>query len=60
MCPRQGYFFIIGKDMIIEPSVKRVCAFFDGQNLFHAAKEAFGSAFQNGNMTDALILTDYR
>jgi uncharacterized LabA/DUF88 family protein len=25
-----------------EPSVKRATAFFDGQNLFHAAKEAFG------------------
>jgi hypothetical protein len=25
-----------------EPSVKRVYAFIDGQNLFYAAKEAFG------------------
>jgi hypothetical protein len=26
----------------IEPSIKRAVAFFDGQNLFHAAKQAFG------------------
>jgi hypothetical protein len=25
-----------------EPPVKRAIAFFDGQNLFHAAKRAFG------------------
>jgi len=30
-----------------EPSVKRAIAFFDGQNLFHAAKEAFGYSFPN-------------
>jgi uncharacterized LabA/DUF88 family protein len=28
-----------------EPPVKRTVAFFDGQNLFHAAKEAFGHRF---------------
>jgi uncharacterized LabA/DUF88 family protein len=28
--------------MPAEPSAKRVVAFIDGQNLFHAAKEAFG------------------
>jgi uncharacterized LabA/DUF88 family protein len=28
--------------MPAEPPVKRAFAFFDGQNLFHAAKEAFG------------------
>ena len=27
---------------MLEPPVKRTVAFFDGQNLFHAAKEAFG------------------
>jgi uncharacterized LabA/DUF88 family protein len=27
-----------------EPERKRVVAFFDGQNLFHAAKDAFGSS----------------
>lgn len=29
--------------MPVEPSTKRTVAFFDGQNLYHAAKEAFGS-----------------
>ena len=28
-----------------EPASKRVVAFFDGQNLFHAAKKAFGHLF---------------
>jgi hypothetical protein len=28
--------------MSSEPPVRRVVAFFDGQNLFHAAKRAFG------------------
>ncbi len=27
--------------MIIEPSVKRAVAFFDGQNLYHSARESF-------------------
>lgn len=30
-----------------EPAIKRTMAFFDGQNLFHAAKEAFGYTFPN-------------
>ena len=30
-----------------EPPVKRVVAFFDGQNLFHAAKRAFGYPYPN-------------
>jgi uncharacterized LabA/DUF88 family protein len=30
-----------------EPSIKRAIAFFDGQNLFHSAKEAFGYSFPN-------------
>lgn len=30
-----------------EPSVKRAIAFFDGQNLFHAAKAAFGFTHPN-------------
>jgi len=30
-----------------EPPVKRTIAFFDGQNLFHHAKEAFGHKFPN-------------
>ena len=28
--------------MAAEPKVKRAIALFDGQNLFHAAKKAFG------------------
>ncbi len=28
--------------MVIEPAIKRCITFFDGQNLFNAAKEAFG------------------
>ncbi len=30
-----------------EPSPKRVIAFIDGQNLYHAAKEAFGYTYPN-------------
>ncbi len=30
-----------------EPSVKRTVAFFDGQNLFHSAREAFGHPYPN-------------
>lgn len=37
-----------------EPSPKRVVAFFDGQNLFHAAKDAFGSTYPD---YDPLALT---
>lgn len=33
--------------MPIEPAVKRVHAFFDGQNLFYAAKYAFGYSWPN-------------
>jgi uncharacterized LabA/DUF88 family protein len=33
--------------MPVEPSTKKVIAFFDGQNLFHAAKEAFGYSYPN-------------
>ncbi|MGH9476859.1 MAG: NYN domain-containing protein [Terriglobales bacterium] len=33
--------------MPIEPSIKRAVVFFDGQNLFHHAKAAFGYAFPN-------------
>jgi uncharacterized LabA/DUF88 family protein len=32
-----------------EPQSKRVVAFFDGQNLFHAALEAFGYTYPNYN-----------
>jgi hypothetical protein len=30
-----------------EPSIKRVHAFIDGQNLFYAAKDAFGYTYPN-------------
>lgn len=33
--------------MPVEPSTKRTVAFFDGQNLYHAAKEAFGYHYPN-------------
>ena len=33
--------------MSLEPSSKRVFVFFDGQNLFHHAKAAFGYPFPN-------------
>jgi uncharacterized LabA/DUF88 family protein len=33
--------------MPTEPSIKRTIAFIDGQNLFHAAKEAFGYGYPN-------------
>lgn len=37
--------------MTTEPQVKRAIAFFDGQNLFHAVKEAFGYTFPNYHPT---------
>ncbi len=40
--------------MPAEPSVKRVHAFFDGQNLFYAAKNAFGYSWPN---YDPLLLS---
>jgi len=33
--------------MPLEPQLKRTVAFFDGQNLFHAAREAFGYTYPN-------------
>jgi uncharacterized LabA/DUF88 family protein len=33
--------------MPVEPAVKRAVAFFDGQNLFHCAKNAFGYRWAN-------------
>ena len=35
--------------MPVEPAVKRAVAFFDGQNLFHSARDAFGYTFPNYN-----------
>lgn len=40
----------------LEPSLKRAFVFIDGQNLFHAAKEAFGYLFPN---YDAAALAQY-
>ena len=31
----------------MEPAIKRVAAFVNGQNFFHAAREAFGYSFPN-------------
>jgi len=33
--------------MLSEPSIKRCVAFFDGQNVFHSARESFGYTFPN-------------
>jgi len=33
--------------LFVEPSLKRTIAFFDGQNLFYAAKNAFGYSWPN-------------
>jgi len=37
--------------MPLEPSSKRAIAFFDGQNLFHAARHAFGYHYPNYDPT---------
>ena len=37
----------MGQHMPAEPTTKRAIAFFDGQNLFYAAKEAFGYSYPN-------------
>lgn len=42
-----GVLFQGGINVPPEPPVKRAFAFFDGQNLFHAAKEAFGYPYPN-------------
>ena len=44
--PLAGLFFV-GQHMPAEPTTKRAIAFFDGQNLFYAAKEAFGYSYPN-------------
>ena len=36
--------------MPVEPKEKRTIVFVDGQNLFHAAKEAFGYNHPNYNV----------
>ncbi|NJN71141.1 MAG: DUF1559 domain-containing protein, partial [Nitrospira sp.] len=44
--PRAG-LFSPSLPMALEPVKKRVIAFVDGQNLFHAAREAFGYTYPN-------------
>lgn len=43
--PRAGLFF--AQAMPTEPAIKRCIAFVDGQNLFHAARNAFGYTYPN-------------
>ena len=45
--PRAGLLIPAGISVPPEPSVKRAIAFIDGQNLFHAAREAFGYTYPN-------------
>ena len=45
--PRRGYFFVTPSQVTDEPAVKRAVAFIDGQNLFFAAKDAFGYTHPN-------------
>ena len=44
--PRAG-LFISSPTMPEPPAIRRAITFIDGQNLFHAAKEAFGYTFPN-------------
>lgn len=44
---RPGRSYLFRGTMLKEPSAKRTIAFFDGQNLFHAAREAFGYTYPN-------------
>jgi uncharacterized LabA/DUF88 family protein len=41
---------------IVEPHPKRACAFFDGQNLFHQAKDTFGYHYPN---YDPILLANH-
>jgi uncharacterized LabA/DUF88 family protein len=44
----RGYLFLrYPMPSIVEPTVKRAVVYFDGQNLFYAAKEAFGYNYPN-------------
>ncbi len=42
-----GVLFLGGLTVAIEPPLKGTVAFLDGQNLFYAAKKAFGYRFPN-------------
>jgi uncharacterized LabA/DUF88 family protein len=39
-----------------EPAIKRSWAFVDGQNLFHAAKQAFGYSYPNYDIEELALL----
>lgn len=41
--------------MRVEPAEKRTVAFFDGQNLFHAAKDAFGYTYPNYDVLELAL-----
>ncbi len=43
----RGYFLRSPRQVPTEPAIKRVVAFIDGQNLYRAAKEAFGYHYPN-------------
>ena len=45
--PPAGLFFCVRKPVFAEPDPKRTIVFFDGQNLFHSAREAFGYTYPN-------------
>ena len=45
--PPTGLFFYRKTLLRTEPEIKRTFAFFDGQNLFHHAKSAFGYSYPN-------------
>lgn len=42
-----GGVIFFSSDFMHEPSIKRTIAFVDGQNLFYAAKYAFGASYPN-------------
>jgi hypothetical protein len=50
--PRRGYFCAMSQ----EPSTKPKMAFFDGQNLFHHAKDAFEYEYQSFNANKLSLL----
>lgn len=45
--PRAGLFVSGGGTTPFEPSTKRAIVFIDGQNLYHAVREAFGYTYPN-------------
>ena len=44
---KAGLFTYGGSGVFAEPSGKRAVAFVDGQNLYHAARQAFGYTYPN-------------